>query len=323
MYDLSFISTTLRLFKLRISLNLSISLILNILHISRSTLYEWVKLYANDPTFSLPLYHINIRRRLNKTVVTKKVNDSFINYLKNYILTNKIISMKHLRSHMISLFNISISKGHMYRLLKDNNLTYKHMQKYKLPIKINYEERKTSLKLKITKAKKNIISIDETSIELGCRPNYGWSTKGKPCKYLVTEKRQRFTLLMAINKTKIIGYQLFKNACNGENFKDFISDKVKPKMKKANLLMDNARIHHYTKFKEYTKNNDMNIIYNIPYCPEYNPIEYVFNILKKDLSHGKIDTYHDLENFMKHFHKKTNKTKFRTFFNKSFDNLFL
>ncbi|AYV83338.1 MAG: hypothetical protein Hyperionvirus6_19 [Hyperionvirus sp.] len=42
--------------------------------------------------------------------------------------------------------------------------------------------------------------------------------------------------------------------------------------------MDNARIHHYTKLKEYLGNNDMQdkIIYNVPYHPEYNPIEYIF-----------------------------------------------
>ena len=37
--------------------------------------------------------------------------------------------------------------------------------------------------------------------------------------------------------------------------------------------MDNATIHHTKKIKEYIKKKDINVIYNMAYCPEFNPIE--------------------------------------------------
>lgn len=48
--------------------------------------------------------------------------------------------------------------------------------------------------------------------------------------------------------------------------------------------MDNARIHHYGKLKNFINGSKhTNIIYNIPYSPETNPIEHVFNDIKEKL----------------------------------------
>ena len=46
------------------------------------------------------------------------------------------------------------------------------------------------------------------------------------------------------------------------------------------LLMDNARIHHSRIVLDYIDTTNHQIIYNVPYCPEYNPIELVFSKFK-------------------------------------------
>lgn len=38
------------------------------------------------------------------------------------------------------------------------------------------------------------------------------------------------------------------------------------------LLMDNARIHHSKIVKTYLETTNLKTIYNVAYCPEYNPI---------------------------------------------------
>jgi transposase len=55
------------------------------------------------------------------------------------------------------------------------------------------------------------------------------------------------------------------------------------------LLMDNARIHHSRIVVDYMNTTNHKIIYNVPYCPEFNPIELIFSkfkaiIRKKDNS---------------------------------------
>ena len=49
------------------------------------------------------------------------------------------------------------------------------------------------------------------------------------------------------------------------------------------LLLDNVSIHHSKLFKSYILTNNLNIIYNVPYSPEYNPIELMFSKLKKNV----------------------------------------
>ena len=67
---------------------------------------------------------------------------------------------------------------------------------------------------------------------------------------------------------------------------EFIKEVVNKISKNNNwsILIDNARIHYYQKFKNYINGVDnINIIYNVPYSPESNPIENVFKEVKKYL----------------------------------------
>jgi hypothetical protein len=64
---------------------------------------------------------------------------------------------------------------------------------------------------------------------------------------------------------------------------------------KWSLLIDNARIHYYWKFKNYiNKCGNINIIYNVPYSPESNPIEKVFKEIKNNLKNESINN-HNIE----------------------------
>ena len=49
------------------------------------------------------------------------------------------------------------------------------------------------------------------------------------------------------------------------------------------FFMDNASIHKSKKTTSFIKKTNMKVIYNIPYCSELNPIEYVFSLLRKKL----------------------------------------
>jgi len=95
------------------------------------------------------------------------------------------------------------------------------------------------------------------SIVIGEKPNYGMSIKGKRCCLKVTNTRKRYSVLIAISRRNKISFKIKKGSFNGETFKSFIVDDVLPKIKKANLFMDNARIHHYKRLKAYMKDNNI------------------------------------------------------------------
>lgn len=323
MYNGTVVSIALRLYNNKNELNLKICQIMKILNIARSTLYNWIHLYNNNSSFTNNKIKLNEYRKFCKKNVNNKITPHIIDFIVSYVKEKKIFSIKKLRQLIFDKFIVTISKSHLYYILKRNNLTYKQMQKFKADIDSEkFKEDKIILQQQITNARRNIISIDETSIELGLRPNKGWSIKNTRCPFKVTNKRQRFSLVMAVNKSKIIAVNIVRGSYNGESFQSFIEKNVIPKSKKASLLMDNARIHHYKKFKQFMADNNKNIIYNVPYCPSYNPIEYVFNLLKMEIRKQFIDTLKQLETFISSFIKKINNNGLHNFFNKSFNNLF-
>jgi len=56
------------------------------------------------------------------------------------------------------------------------------------------------------------------------------------------------------------------------------------------IFIDNASIHTSKKAKELYKKNKMHIIFNAPYHSEFNPIEYVFSILRNEINRNPNDT---------------------------------
>ena len=44
--------------------------------------------------------------------------------------------------------------------------------------------------------------------------------------------------------------------------------------------MDNCRVHHSIKASNFITENHIDVIFNVPYGPEYNPIERVWAQLK-------------------------------------------
>lgn len=123
---------------------------------------------------------------------------------------------------------------------------------------------------------------------------------------------------MTINTKKITSFKLVNSSFNGKKFNDFI------KQNKYNgkcLFMDNARIHHNREFKKYAQENNCSLIYNVPYCPKYNPIEYVFSVIKFEIKKREITTYNELNNELKKIVRKLNKKSFTKYYNHAYNEL--
>jgi len=71
-----------------------------------------------------------------------------------------------------------------------------------------------------------------------------------------------------------------KGSANATYFKDFLETLINKVDKDNFFLLDNARIHHAKIVKAYTESINCNLLFNAPYCPEFNPIEHVFSKFK-------------------------------------------
>ena len=189
-------------------------------------------------------------------------------------------------------FNTSIKKSKIYKIIDKSGIKKKKV--YKMSCMMT-EERKQRLTDELKTNLKNIshdsiISIDECSVDSHLSHNLAWSAKGIKTTNIQTKQRIRYTVVCAVSNEQIINLEFIKGSCNGDLYKDFIKSTIKilDKKKKYKLLMDNARIHHYTKLKSYMKSiKKCEIVYNVPYSPEYNPVERVFsktkNLLRKEI----------------------------------------
>jgi len=245
----------------------TIKSLLKIGNISNGTLYNWIK-RSNDND----LHKKAIKR---KSKITCEIKCYIFNNIMKYNTLNWRIMINNIKNQ----FKISISKSYLYKIIQKLNLTKKKIRTrniYKSKDKLLKDKAEFNKNIKKHKLK-DIISIDETSIDTFITNLHGWSEKGKRIiKKKFNVKRIRWTLICGISNKKIISTSLIKGSATRESFNKFMETLPKNKI----YLMDNARIHHN---KELKLKVGHQIIYNTPYSPETNPIEMFFSELKSKL----------------------------------------
>jgi len=126
--------------------------------------------------------------------------------------------------------------------------------------------------------------------------------------------RKSVSLLLAIDKQKVVGYKIINGSVNGEIYLEFMKEIYR---EDSAFLMDNARIHQSKILKEYMKDKESKIIYNVPYNPETNPIEHVFSKLKNDVAKQNTNNLTALKESIVKCLKKTKRDHLANYYEKS------
>ena len=142
---------------------------------------------------------------------------------------------------------------------------------------------KKSMMLERFQSDREVISVDETCIYLRKPPAYGYSRRGE--RLSVTREKmirsEKVSFILAIsNKRGIVGHQSLRGNFNSASFSQFIRDLDAPVS--SVILMDNVRFHHTSETREAALMKGFHLLYTPPYCPELNPVEYAFSVLKND-----------------------------------------
>jgi transposase len=287
-----------------------------IFNVSLSTIYTWLPKYITNLT--------NISSLYKPTQRIFKITPEMEKFIVNITIKNKIERCKTIRKHVMDKFNINLSVKSVCNILRKNNITNK--KTYRKINKLSIEEfnkRKIIMSDKITEiGKNNIISIDEMAIYLNDFPSYGWAKKGEKCEIITADNvsQKRVSLIVAMNNKKIIKSELYEQNISGDKYLKFIRE-INYKHKGKHLLMDNAKIHHTKKLKEYVKKKNINVLYNIPYCPEFNPIENVNSMIRNNVRYNKNAIFDDIKNILQEFKNKDHKKEFQNIYNNTFKRL--
>ena len=287
------------------------SLIEKTFNICISTFYNWLYLFKNLSSKDFKNFFMNKTRKC-------KITKEYIEYLLNLVKIDTFIRARGIKNKLKDKFNISISESSIRTILQKNGITFKKIYKQINP----YSEKELKKQQKILKNKinkaglNNIKSIDEFSIHFNEQPKYTWSPKGKQYSIQTTNKNiygKKYSLCMSIDTSNNFSYILKEKSIKSADFNNFINSISKTK--KTTILMDNARIHHAKIVKETIKNNKLKVIYGIPYYSKYNPIEYIFSLLRKEIQNDRCNSEIEIINTINKFIININKNTITNTYN--------
>lgn len=269
--------------------NVQVKDILDIFNISNGSLYNWInKNKVNGLTD---------KKQYTKT---SKYLPYIKCYIRNYVLTKHTFDMTKLLCLLKRKYSIIANKSSVYEIIKHFNITRKRIkQKFIYGKKSKHTIKINKFKKQIDKINKDdIISIDESSIDTHINNLYEWGLKGSKIVNVVNTIRKRYTLICAISNNIIIHYKVICGSSNAILFKTFLEELSAKGITNKYLLLDNARIHkqylylaknkiyficHAKIVKEYVDSTSNKLVFNVPYSPEYNPIEMIFSKLKASI----------------------------------------
>jgi len=284
--------------------------LLSIFKINKSSLYNWVNLDKNN----------KLEKKKEYTKTTK-----YTKYIKEYICRYVIRKINFDHNKLIKLvnkkYNINCSKSKIYEILKEKGVTRKRIK-----IKTNYytkkkmTEKTKELRKLLKKVNINdIISIDESSFDTHINSEYGWNEKGQRLMVNKKQQRKRYSIISAISKEKVINVEIIQGSVNAEIFTEYLKKVIEKVGENKIIFMDNARIHHSKILKRYTKTIKNEVIYNIPYCSEINPIEMVFSKVKKVVhKRHNNENMESLKRNIIYGFKKITKEDLKGYYDKSF-----
>ena len=119
-------------------------------------------------------------------------------------------------------------------------------------------------------------------IFVGMMRLYGRSLKGQRLYDMQSMYRgKNVTAIGAITQNEILAFETLRKSMSSKEFKQFIQEKLIPKLwKGAVLVMDNLSAHKVKGIEEMLQAAGAKVVYLSPYSPEFNPIEHLWWELK-------------------------------------------
>lgn len=188
---------------------LSMKQICNIFECSKQSLSRWVDRYNKDKSI----------KRYNRKPISYKITNLQVKYALELLKNNEQITMFELRKLIMKKYpNFKITSQHLGEVIRDSNRTRKRTKHQHFPltrykITLNKKEELKTFYKEVDKYDiDKIICLDETSIRPAMIPEYSRCYIGKKCVYKTDDSYifRTFTLLVAINNNKCVGYLLYE-----------------------------------------------------------------------------------------------------------------
>ena len=184
---------------------------------------------------------------------------------------------------------VSISVKTLYNLYKKTGIKRKALRFVKTMRYQDPEERKMLLTAMIDQVRqavssgKRIIFSDEAVFTTATLPNRAYSAKKHNVH--IEEKLASSPAVAVVAGVSVEGglegYHIQARSIDSDAFIQFVLTVLeRSKPETFVLFLDNCRVHHSKKVSQFLLENRIDVIYNVTYGPQYNPIERVWSQIK-------------------------------------------
>ena len=234
--------------------------------VSKSSLQRWLK--ATDAL------RLTRKRRQKKTV-----DDDVTACVKLALSNNPFITMAELAQTIAKTCKIQMSPSTASRIGKSLGFTRKKAFRT-VAVEHSCDDVTNFARTLLDVDENLLISVDEAAFYVGDNPKYGYSPRGTRLNVQSSKRlrRSKLTLVMAITKCGVHHFEVLDSNCTKNAFVRFIERM--PPITGGTLLMDNVAFHHSKDVKDALLRRQMTPLYNLPYSPRLNPIEYAFSSVK-------------------------------------------
>ena len=265
--------------------------------IHRSTCVAWWNRYKNEGKKALKIKKrgrpVGSCRKLNEEQekeIQKAIRDKCPDQLKlPFALWTRIAVQQLIRK----LWGLEVPIRTIGDYLKRWNFT---PQK---PLKRAYEQNPKAVKKWLTEeypaiqkqAKQEDAEIhwgDETGL---CNDSYhgrSYAPRGKTPAIKISAKCKRVNLISTITNQGKVRFMIYNDRMNADTFIKFMKRLIKDADRKVFLILDNLRVHHCYKARDwlYEHTDQIEVFFLPSYSPELNPDEYLNCDLKAGVHSG-------------------------------------
>lgn len=268
--------------------------ICDIFKCSSRSLMRWVDRYDNTGSI----------KRQDRKPIAYKVRKEWVKSALKYLNQDKTLTTEDLLVKLKREYpDCDITRRHLHTIIKDNNISlkltrYRHepTKRFGKDVDIN-KNLKDFYKTVKAHSLKDIICIDETSINALQNRKFCYETVGKRCVLKTTSQQvfKRYTAIFAIDSQGVIAWEIYeKGGINSDKLYSFIESNIVKKHKGKLVILDNASSHRTENIKQLVS-ADNTILYSVPYQHYTNAIEGFFNVLKSRLQKVKGNSYAELK----------------------------
>ncbi len=125
---------------------------------------------------------------------------------------------------------------------------------------------------------------DETGLRSDDVRGRGYAPKGQTPVVRVNNKREGLSIISTVTNQGKVRWKVFEGAINADVLVDFFKRLIKDAERKVFLILDNLKVHHARKAKEWLAKHEEEI--EVFYLPSYSPALNPDECLNADLKDG-------------------------------------